>query len=167
MIGKATSGREDLIHKVIAYNKLRSRVHMAFAYLRAEIENRFLIGTVNKTELLTGLFTKWGKGHSADIMPLGNLYRSQIIQLAEYLQIPESISSLAKADLLPGIDNKYMYFFNLSAREVDQILIGLETGLSSQEINARTSIPHEKIEKVNTYFISSKYARTAPVIPKI
>lgn len=167
MIGKATSGREELIHKVIAYNKLRSRVHMAFAYLTAEIENRFLIGTINKSELLTGLFTKWGKGHSADIMPLGNLYRSQIIQLADYLQIPESITSLAKADLLPGIENKYMYFFDLSALEVDQILIGLETGLSLKQITTKTGIPLEKVEKVNTYFISSQYARKAPVIPKI
>ena len=76
MVGKATSGRERLLHKIIAHNKLRSRIQMAVAYLTAETENALLLGTINKTEVLTGLFTKWGHGHCADIMPLGNLYNS-------------------------------------------------------------------------------------------
>ncbi|MHA2173759.1 MAG: NAD(+) synthase [Candidatus Hodarchaeales archaeon] len=167
MVGKANSGREQLIHKIIAHNKLRSRIQMAVAYLTAETENAFLLGTINKTELLTGLFTKWGHGHCADIIPLGNLYRSQIIQIAEHLEIPPEISNLAKADLLPGIKNKYQYFFNLDSFSVDRILVRLENGLAIEDISNETQIDIDLIEKVNHYFTSAGYTRGAPLIPKV
>ncbi|MHA1978041.1 MAG: NAD(+) synthase [Candidatus Hodarchaeales archaeon] len=167
MVGKAESERERLLHKVIAHNKLRSRIQMAVAYLTAETENALLLGTINKTEMLTGLFTKWGHGHCADIMPLGNLYRTQILQLADHLDIPAQIANKAKADLLPGIQNKYEYFFQLTSFDVDRILVRLEHGLSDSEINEQTEIDPDLIEKVNQYFASSVYTRSAPLIPKV
>ncbi|MFX0182255.1 MAG: NAD(+) synthase [Candidatus Hodarchaeota archaeon] len=167
MVGKASSGREEIIHKIIARNKLRSRIQMASSYLIAETENRLLVGTINKTELLTGLFTKWGHGHCTDLMPLGNLFRTQILQLADYLKVPESISDLAKADLLPGIQNKYLYFFDLFAYDVDRILFRLESGSSITDISNETGLPIDKIEKVNFFFCSSAYTRAAPLIPKM
>ncbi|MHA2226093.1 MAG: hypothetical protein ACXAC8_12860 [Candidatus Hodarchaeales archaeon] len=167
MVGKASSGREELLHKVIARNKLRSRIHMAYANLIAETENRFVISGLNKTELTTGLFTKWGRGYSADLMPLGDLYRTQILQLGAHLEIPESISNLTKADLLPGIDNKYRYFFDLSVLDVDHILVLLKSGISIKEINKQTDISHEKIEHVNIFFESAIKTRAAPVIPRM
>jgi NAD+ synthase len=167
MVGKANSERERLIHKIIAHNKLRSRIQMAVAYLTAETENAFLLGTINKTEIQTGLFTKWGHGHCADIMPLGNLYRTQILQIADYLDIPSKIANLAKADLLPGIENKYQYFFKLSANEVDRILVRLENGLSEDEIHTQTLIDLKSIKKVIKYVGSAVYTRGAPLIPKI
>ncbi len=167
MLGKANSEREKWIHKVIAYNKLRSRLQMAVAYLTAETENLFLVGTINKTELSTGLFTKWGHGHCADIMPLGSLYRSQIFQLAEYLELPDSIRNLAKSDLMPGVENKYMYFFDLPAIDVDRILIRLENGIPPTEVSKITGLPIDIIEKINTYFNSAAYTRQVPLIPRL
>ncbi len=167
MVGKANSERERLIHKIIAHNKLRSRIQMAVAYLTAETENAFLLGTINKTEIQTGLYTKWGHGHCADIMPLGNLYRTQILQIADYLDIPSKIANLAKADLLPGIENKYQYFFSLSANEVDRILVRLESGLSENEIHTQTLVDLKLVEKVIKYVNSAVYTRGAPLIPKI
>jgi NAD+ synthase len=166
MVGKATSGREDLIHRILAHNKLRSRIQMTSAYFIAETENRCLIGTKNKTELLTGLFTKWGYGHCADLMPLGHLYRTQILQLAKYLDIPEMITTVSKADLLPGIENKYEYFFELSAFDVDKILVGLESGKSKKEISKVIGLNRDKIEKVHKYFVSSRYIKAAPLLLK-
>jgi NAD+ synthase len=167
MVGKATSDREKWIHKIIAHNKFRSRLQMAVAYLTAERENRFLIGTINRTELSTGLFTKWGHGHSADLMPLGGLYRSQIFEIAEYLKLPEPIQNLSKADLIPGVQNKYLYFFDLIVDQVDRILVQLERGKSINEISDNLGIPIEKIEKINTYFNSAAFTRQVPLIPKI
>lgn len=167
MVGKAESERERLLHKVIAHNKLRSRIQMAIAYLTAETENALLLGTINKSEMLTGLFTKWGHGHCADIMPLGNLYRTQILHLADHLDIPSQIADKAKADFLPGIQNKYEYFFELSSFDVDRILIRLEHGISTEEINKQTEIDLSLIEKVNKYVASSVYTRSAPLIPKV
>lgn len=167
MVGKATSDRERWIHKIIAQNKFRSRLQMAVAYFTAEQENRFLIGTINKTELSTGLFTKWGHGHSADLMPLGDLYRSQIFEVAEYLKLPEPIQNLSKADLIPGVQNKYLYFFELIVDEVDRILVHLEQGYSIAEISDILNIPLEKVEKINTFYNSAAFTRQIPLIPKI
>lgn len=167
MVGKATSEREKWIHKIIAHNKFRSRLQMAVAYLTAEQENQFLVGTINKTELSTGLFTKWGHGHCADLMPLGDLYRSQILTLAEYLKLPEPIQNLSKADLIPGVQNKYLYFFELTVGDVDKILIQLESGQSSVEISSQMGIPIDAIEKINIYYNSAAFTRQAPLIPKI
>ncbi|MFX0015471.1 MAG: NAD(+) synthase [Promethearchaeota archaeon] len=166
MVGETSSERERWINKTIAHNKLRSRLQMAVAYFLAETENLYLVGTINKTELSTGLFTKWGHGHCADLMPLGNLYRSQILQLAEYLQIPESIKNLSKADLMPGVKNKYMYFFDLPAFDVDRILIRLEQGISTTDISSAIGVPIDLIERINTYYNSAAYTRQAPLIPK-
>jgi NAD+ synthetase len=165
-VGKASSGRDELIHRTIAYNKLRSRMQMATAYLTAETENRVLLGTINKTELLTGLFTKWGYGHCSDLNPLGHLYRTQISQLAKYLDIPEIISSTSKADLLPGIEDKYQYFFDLSASEVDKILVQLESGQSTREISENGGFPVEKINKIHSFFESSLFVRSKPLMLK-
>lgn len=167
MVGKTTSDREKWIRKIIAHNKFRSRLQMAVAYLTADQENRFLVGTINKSELSTGLFTKWGHSHCADLMPLGDLYRSQILKLAEYLELPEPIQNLSKADLIPGVQNKYMYFFELSVGDVDRILIQLEQGQSVTEINSKMGIPIDTIEKINTYYNSAAFSRQVPLIPKI
>ncbi|MHA2245093.1 MAG: NAD(+) synthase [Candidatus Hodarchaeales archaeon] len=167
LVGKASSDREKWIRKIVSHNKFRSRLQMAVAYLTAETENLFLLGTINKTELSTGLFTKWGHGHCADLMPLGGLYRSQLFQLAEYLELPESIRNLSKADLIPGVENKYMYFFGLPAAQVDRILIRFRQGLSSTEISNDTGLSIDLIEKINTFHNSAAYTRQAPLIPKI
>ena len=146
--------------------KTRSRIQMAVAYYFAEAENRTLIGTINKTELLTGLYTKWGQGHCTDLMPLGSLYRTQILQLAQNLEIPETISSKRRTDLLPGIENKYVFFFNLPAYDVDRIVILAENGVSKQEIHPITEISKKAIEKVLDFYQHAVYTRRAPMIPK-
>lgn len=166
MTGKTSSGRDDLIHRTISMEKTRSRIQMAVAYYFAEAENRTLIGTINKTELLTGLYTKWGQGHCTDLMPLGSLYRTQILQFAENLDIPSSISSKRRTDLLPGIENKYIFFFNLSAYDVDRILILTENGVSKQEIHSLTEISKKAIGKVLDFYQHAVYTRGAPMIPK-
>jgi NAD+ synthase len=166
MTSKTSSGRDDLIHRAISMAKTRSRFQMAVAYYIAETENRSLVGTINKTELLTGLFTKWGQGHCTDIMPLGNLFRTQILQLAEYLEIPDTISSKRRTDMLPGVENKYIFFFDLTAYEVDRILHLAVHGNSSEEIYDKTNLSKKAIEKVIDFYLHACYTRGAPLMPK-
>ena len=166
MTGKPSSGRDGLIQRAITLARTRSRIQMAVAYYMAETENRSLVGTINKTELLTGLFTKWGQGHCTDLMPLGYLFRTQIFQLAEYLEIPKTISSKRRTDLLPGIENKYIFFFNLTAFEVDTILILAEKGFSKDQIYEKLAISEKSIEKVIDFFNHAAHTRGDPLFPK-
>jgi NAD+ synthase len=135
---------------------------MILAFLLAETENLSVIGSTNKTEWLLGFFTKFGTYHAMDFLPLANLYRTQVIQLAEHLKLQDYLTT--KEFKRPP---SYDFFFGLESEEVDRILIRLESGLSVQDITQETNFSPEAIAKVNYYYQASNYARTVPLIPEI
>lgn len=53
--------------------------------------NRLVLGTGDKSELRLGYFTKYGDA-AVDLMPLGDLYKTEVRELAELMQIPSKIS---------------------------------------------------------------------------
>ncbi|MHA2298829.1 MAG: NAD(+) synthase [Candidatus Hodarchaeales archaeon] len=167
VIGKPLSQKDEFILEVVSHSKIRKRLKSLLAYLKAEEENYLLVSKTNKTEWLTGLFTKFGYGHAADIMPIGDLYRSQVYMLAEYLDIPKAVRDRAFTDIIPGVKSKYNYFFDLRSIEVDRILIRLQAGLSSAEVSNDTGLELEKIEQVNHFYQASKFQRAIPIISKI
>lgn len=69
---------------------LMARIRMSILYYHANMMNMMVVGTGNRTEMLLGYFTKYGDG-GVDIEPIGNLYKTQVIKLAKYLGIPDSI----------------------------------------------------------------------------
>ena len=76
----------------------RSRMRMAMLYQIAQSNNGLVIGTGNKVEDFgVGFFTKWGDG-GVDISPIGDLYKSEVYQLAAALGILKSIFSAAPTD---------------------------------------------------------------------
>jgi NAD+ synthase len=158
---KPLTRREKFIQRAIAHYKSQIRLRVLLAFLIAETENRSFIGSINKTEWLLGLFTKFGTYHAADFLPLAGLYRTQVIQLADYLGLQEFL--ISKVAPRPP---SYNYFFNLSVEEVDRILIRLESGFSARKIAEDTGLPSEAIKKIDYYCQVATYARTVPLIPK-
>jgi len=81
---------------------IKPRLRMTTLYYFANKLNYLVVGTGNKSELMIGYFTKYGDG-GADILPLGNLLKSQVRELAEYLGIPKKIiNKLPSAGLWEG-----------------------------------------------------------------
>lgn len=74
----------------LAEANIKPRLRMITLYYFANKLNYLVVGTGNKSELTIGYFTKYGDG-GADILPLGNLLKSQVKELAEYLGIPKKI----------------------------------------------------------------------------
>jgi len=74
----------------LAEANIKPRLRMITLYYFANKLNYLVVGTGNKSELTIGYFTKYGDG-GADILPLGNLLKSQVKELAEYLDIPKKI----------------------------------------------------------------------------
>jgi len=74
----------------LAEANIKSRLRMITLYFFANKLNYLVVGTGNKSEITVGYFTKYGDG-GVDILPLGNLLKSQVIELAEYLKIPQEI----------------------------------------------------------------------------
>ncbi len=77
-------------NNLIANGNLKARTRMCILYYHANLMNRMVVGTGNKTELLLGYFTKYGDG-GVDIEPLGGLYKTQVRGLARYMGIPVKI----------------------------------------------------------------------------
>ena len=108
-------------------------MRMVMVYQYAEIHNLMVIGAANRTEWLTGTFSKWGVDHCADIMPLLHLYRSQLERIAEYIQVPAPIrSKSADPDVMPSIDDKGALLGDFSV--VDQVLMGLENNFDRDKL---------------------------------
>ena len=74
----------------LAEANIKPRLRMITSYYFANKLNYLVMGAGNKSELTIGYFTKYGDG-GVDILPLGNLLKSQIKELAEYLNIPKKI----------------------------------------------------------------------------
>lgn len=69
---------------------LKPRLRMTTVYYFANRLNYLVAGASNKCELGIGYFSKYGDG-GVDIMPLGNLVKSQVKEMARHLHVPEEI----------------------------------------------------------------------------
>ena len=86
----------------VAVMNAKPRIRMLLLYDRANSEGLAVLGTGNRTELLLGYFTKHGDG-ACDLLPIGDLYKSQVWQLAEHVGVPERIvKKVPSAELAPG-----------------------------------------------------------------
>src|SRR5438270_1405136 len=90
------------------------------------------VGTGNKTERLLGYFT-WHADDSPPINPLGDLFKTQVWQLARHLGVPEVIvSKPATADLIKGQTDESD--FGITYREADRILYFMTQGYPRQKL---------------------------------
>jgi len=73
-----------------AEQNIQTRLRMMTLYYIAEKKNYVVMGTSNKSEMLTGYFTLYGDG-ATDMRPIGDLNKTQVWELAEILGVPEKI----------------------------------------------------------------------------
>ncbi|MFW5736667.1 MAG: NAD(+) synthase [Halanaerobium sp.] len=73
-----------------AEQNIQTRLRMMTLYYIAEKKNYVVMGTSNKSEMLTGYFTLYGDG-ATDMRPIGDLNKTQVWELAEVLGVPEKI----------------------------------------------------------------------------
>lgn len=151
----------SLVARGNAYACIKHRLRMVLLYHQAEIFNLMVVGAANKTELLTGAFSKWGCDQCADVMPLIHLYRSQLPAIAAYLGIPDGIRNKpADPDLIPGIDDKEEVVGSFS--QVDHILWGLENDIPLEAIYR--DFGKEEVERVASLRENSRHMRESPYI---
>lgn len=69
---------------------VKARLRMTMLYAEANSTGSLVIGTGNRSELMTGYFTKYGDG-GVDIEPIGHLYKTEVRELAKDLCVPQNI----------------------------------------------------------------------------
>ena len=139
----------------IAVANLKPRLRMLVLYYFANKLNYLVCGTGNKSELRVGYFTKHGDG-ATDILPLGDLLKTRVKQLAKELNIPPHIiNKPPTAGLWPGqTDEDEM---GITYSELDDILERLEK-------RKRQILPKEKVKKVKEMIKHSAHKRQGPKI---
>jgi NAD+ synthase len=144
--------------KILPQNKslkhsgnIKPRLRMASLYYYAGINNYLVAGTGNKTEISLGYFTKWGDG-ACDILPIGDLYKSEVKILAAELNIPQDIiDRKPSAGLWKGqTDEKEI---GISYDDMDSILGSIT------DINKLNKIESVKIDKLKQMINNSEHKR--------
>lgn len=150
--------------KIAKGNKM-ARERMSILYDFSVREKALILGTSNKTELLLGYGTIHGDMACA-INPLGDLYKTQIIQLAAHLGVPEKIRKKPpSAGLWAGqTDEKEI---GLTYDEIDKILFQLVDKRMPKEEIIASGFKKEAVEIIIGLIKNSEFKRKLPPIPKI
>ncbi len=99
---------------------IMARIRMILLYDFSKKYQALVLGTENKTEHLLGYFTRFGD-EASDIEPIIGLYKTQVMQLASYLEIPEKIiQKTPTAGMWSGQTDEEEFGFTYE--EADQIL---------------------------------------------
>lgn len=135
-------------YQIVAASNFKQRSRMSMLYYHAELRNYAVIGTPNKNEHLLGFFVKQGDG-GTDISPISHLFKTQVYQLAQYLDVPEEIQRRTPtSDTYPGGSTQEEFFFRLPFDILDTIWFGFEHGVSNQEIAQGLNLSIEQVERV-------------------
>lgn len=156
--------RLQIVDNVRAGNVM-ARQRMIVLYDYSSRERALVIGTSNKTELLLGYGTLFGDMASA-INPLGDLYKTQVWQLAHVLGVPPGIiEKKPSADLWAGQTDEAE--LGLSYAQVDQLLyFMIDERRNDAELGAM-GFEFPFIARVRKMIKASQFKRRLPVVAKI
>jgi len=149
----------------IRRGNVMARMRMIILYDLSAREKALVIGTSNKTELLLGYGTLYGDMASA-INPLGDLYKTQVWQLAEELGVPRKIiEKKPTADLWVGQTDEDE--LGISYKEVDKLLYFMVDERKADEELIELGFERVLIEKVKFMVQRNQFKRRPPIIAKI
>jgi NAD+ synthase len=115
-------------------------------------------GAANKSEYQIGYFVKHGCDDATDIMPLLNLYKTQVRELARYLDIPSRIIEKPPSpDILPGIIDEEA--IGIPYEKLDLILLALDKGWEIVEIAQALEIEEKEVRDVKNLIQKSEHMR--------
>jgi NAD+ synthase len=157
----------DAYLKIVAASNFKQRTRMSILYYHAEARHYVVVGTPNKHEQEQGFFVKYGDG-GADLMPIGNLYKTQVYQLAEFLGIPkEIISRTPTTDTYSAEQTQEEFFYQLPFKLMDIYWFAFEKGYSPAEVAQSMNETEERVSALFTNFKRKKkttdYLRMAPI----
>lgn len=120
--------------QIVAASNFKQRSRMSMLYYYAELMHYAVIGTPNKHEYNQGFFVKNGDG-AGDVMPIINLYKTQVFQLALHLGIPaEIIDRVPTTDTYSAEQTQEEFFYQLPFEEMDLLWYGWENNFPAKEV---------------------------------
>jgi NAD+ synthase len=149
----------------IRKGNIMARARMIVAYDQSEAFKGLVVGTSNKTEILLGYTTLFGDSACA-INPIGDLYKTQVRQLARALDIPAVIIEKAPtADLWQGQTDEGELGFTYE--EVDKLLYLLVDQRYSPQECVEAGFDEKFVRSVAVRVRRNQYKRVMPPVAKI
>jgi len=148
--GKEKSERIPLKEylQIVAASNFKQRSRMCMLYYHAESRNYAVIGTGNKNEHEQGFFVKYGDG-GADIKPIAHLFKTQVFQLADYLEVPEEIRKRTPTtDTYSAEQTQEEFFYRVPFDILDRVWFGWEKGVPAEDIANALGLSKENVESI-------------------
>lgn len=158
LLGNKGKLLHNKFNKTEAYYRIKHRIRMVLLYFHGELQNGLIVGAANKSEHRTGYFVKHGCDDASDIMPIMNLYKTQVIKLAKYLKIPKKIlNKKPEGGTISGVSDEQA--MGLSYKELDLILVALDKKWTIKKIAKVLNLKEKKIEYVKSLIKHSEHMR--------
>jgi NAD+ synthase len=158
-------GPDGLAANPLRRGNFAARMRMAVLYDRSVTWGGLVVGTGNKTESLIGYTTLFGDSACA-FNPIGDLYKSQVRQLAVALGVPDAIVRKApSADLWPGQTDETEGGFSYPV--LDRLLFWRVDKRRSIEEMAELGFDAAMVGRVDRMIAGSEFKRQVPPIAKL
>lgn len=133
---------------IVAATNFKQRTRKVLEYYYADKLNYAVAGTPNRLEYDQGFFVKLGDG-AADIKPIAHLYKTQVFQLAEALDLPEKIRTRhPTTDTYSMPQSQEEFYFSLPYDKMDICLYGKNNDLPADVVASYAGIAPEQVERV-------------------
>ena len=133
---------------IVAATNFKQRTRKMLEYYHADRLNFAVTGTPNRLEYDQGFFVKLGDG-AADIKPIAHLYKTQVYEMARFLQLPEAICSRQPTtDTYSLPQTQEEFYFSVPYDKMDLILCGKNQGLAPAEVGPVVGLTAEQVERV-------------------
>jgi NAD+ synthase len=153
--------------QIVAASNFKQRSRMSMLYYHAEKMHYAVIGTPNKHEVEQGFFVKHGDS-GADVMPIAHLYKTQVYQIAKYLDIPqEIIDRTPTSDTYSAEQTQEEFFFQLPFHQMDLLWYAFENKYSPEEVGEVMGISAKEVQGIFNGFVrkikTTDYLRMSPL----
>ena len=141
-----------------------ARIRMAILYDKSFLYNALVVGTSNKSELMLGYGTLHGDMACA-INPIGNLYKSEIFEIAKYIGIPKNIiDKKPSADLFEGQSDEEDLGY--SYEMIDKLLFQIDSGLNKKQL-LKKGFEKKFVESIQHRIKNNRFKSKMPKIAKV
>ncbi|HVO66926.1 MAG TPA: NAD(+) synthase [Syntrophales bacterium] len=134
--------------EIVAASNFKQRIRKMLEYYHADRLNYAVAGTPNRLEYDQGFFVKLGDG-AADVKPIAHLYKTQVYQLAEFLDMPEKIRKrLPTTDTYSLPQGQDEFYFFLPYDKMDLCLYAKNSSIPAEVVGQEIGLTAEQVRRV-------------------
>jgi NAD+ synthase len=150
----------DLDNNRLAKGNLKARIRAVILYTFANLENKLVLGTSNKSEISIGYGTKYGD-LAADLWPIADIYKTELYRIAEKLKINKKIIEKPPTAGL-WVNQTDEGEIGVSYQKLDCFLLGLEQKVGETALAEKLQLSEKLIQKIKSMINKGSHKQKMP-----